>query len=150
MRSPFFPKIPIFDLEGLGDVESKKYIFLTKVEETIKIWNFLKAKFFHLIILRKDNIFLIQNSGNFKQDFFLKLYYCAKNKLSMKNVLIVSEWWHFPIQLIEERDPWNLFNGLDSLFMAIYYWVSKNCVINSIKLFLLFKGIHILIGKRYP
>ena len=53
MRSPSRPKIQIFDLEGLRDVESKK-IFLAKVEESIKIWNFLKQFFFHFMILRKE------------------------------------------------------------------------------------------------
>ena len=37
MRNTLHPKIRIFDLEGLGDLESKKKTFKAKVVETVQI-----------------------------------------------------------------------------------------------------------------
>ena len=72
-------------------------IFYTKVDDTIKIWNlFLKnAKYFHLIILRKEiQIILLPNIGSCWQIFtaFIKLIRIIKWKyfFSKFQVLIVS------------------------------------------------------------
>ena len=61
MRSPSRPKIRIFDLEGLRDVESKNILSKSCTNnENLKL---LKAKFFQLMIARKEISIILPTLG---------------------------------------------------------------------------------------
>ena len=104
MRSPSYPKIWIFDLEGLWTLYQK--IYSTKFEGTIKIWNFSKRNFSILQISENRFLALLSAFG-----IFYSLHKITEERKWKNFALKIFRFWLF-LQILFQ----NLF---DSTYLSL-------------------------------